>query len=209
MAPANTLASFDTALEGGADMIEFDVRPCRGDLVLSHMPVMRRACLTLEEALEHLCRPAFAHVGLNVDLKTPGRENAVLAALHRHGAADRALITSQLPGVITRVREQDPSVRTAVSVGGAIARRARRWSVRGWRSVLVHALASGRFGDVMLHHRLVDEPLMAAVDGVGRRVYAWTVEDPAIYARLADLGVAGVVTGNPSALRRPVQAVGA
>ncbi|MGG7381507.1 glycerophosphodiester phosphodiesterase family protein, partial [Escherichia coli] len=36
LAPANTLASFDAALEVGVDMVEFDVRGRHGELVLAH-----------------------------------------------------------------------------------------------------------------------------------------------------------------------------
>ncbi len=36
LAPANTLASFDAALEVGVDMVEFDVRAYHGELILAH-----------------------------------------------------------------------------------------------------------------------------------------------------------------------------
>src|SRR4051812_13203771 len=78
----NTLASFDAAVEIGVDMIEFDVRASFGDLVLAHGPVqaLLRDCPTLDEALRHLRQPRFADVELNVDVKTPGSERAILEA---------------------------------------------------------------------------------------------------------------------------------
>lgn len=36
LVPANTLASFEMAHELGVDMVEFDVRGCRGRLLLAH-----------------------------------------------------------------------------------------------------------------------------------------------------------------------------
>ena len=36
LAPDNTLASFDAAVAVGTDMMEFDVRERRGELVLAH-----------------------------------------------------------------------------------------------------------------------------------------------------------------------------
>jgi glycerophosphoryl diester phosphodiesterase len=62
------------------------------------------------------------------------------------------------------------------------------------------ALRAGRFGDLMLHHGLVDAEFNAAVERTGGRVYAWTVDDPRLFAALAAAGVAGVVTGDPRAL---------
>src|SRR5689334_19908399 len=92
----NTLASFDAAVEIGVDMIEFDVRPCFGELVLAHGPLEPyfRVCPTLDEALHHLRQPRFADVELNVDVKAGGIEAAIVDALRRHGLADRALVSS-------------------------------------------------------------------------------------------------------------------
>ena len=52
--PANTLASFDMAREIGVDIVEFDVRCWRGELVLAHtrFDAPRPWNLRLHEALE-------------------------------------------------------------------------------------------------------------------------------------------------------------
>ena len=79
VAPGNTAASFDAALEHGVDMIEFDVLPVPhpdGELVLAHdyEDAAAREPLTLEEGLDHLAGGAYADVELDVDLKLPGYE---------------------------------------------------------------------------------------------------------------------------------------
>jgi glycerophosphoryl diester phosphodiesterase len=210
LAPANSLASFDAALEAGVDMIEFDVRRRDGDLLLAHLGVQARGrgCLSLEQAVAHLCAPRFSRVGLNVDIKRPGYEREVLDRLRAHGVLDRSLVSSQFPAVIDRLNELDRGVPTAISLGGRVARRARRWSPRTWREALLAALDSGRFGDVMLQHKLVDAELCAAVAATGRRLFAWTVNDPGLLERLAELGIAGVTTNDPRALApaRPASA---
>src|SRR5438874_8413514 len=66
IAPGNTMASFDAALQAGVDMIEFDVLPSRQDdrLLLAHdyRDAARRSPHSLEEGLEHLAAEAFASV---------------------------------------------------------------------------------------------------------------------------------------------------
>ena len=71
--PGNTLASFDSAVEHGADMIEFDVLPedardpRSSRLVLAHDYTHDLAAApTLEEGLDHLVTESFADVDLDV-----------------------------------------------------------------------------------------------------------------------------------------------
>src|SRR5436309_11421231 len=82
LAPANTLASFDAALEVGVDMIEFDVREWRGELVLAHTLLHARlpGKVRLSQALDHLSSARFDGIELNVDLKRTGCEPALLDA---------------------------------------------------------------------------------------------------------------------------------
>jgi glycerophosphoryl diester phosphodiesterase len=56
LAPANTLASFDAAVAVAIDMVEFDVRERRGELVLAHTIFHAARCrnVLLGDALAHL-----------------------------------------------------------------------------------------------------------------------------------------------------------
>jgi glycerophosphoryl diester phosphodiesterase len=197
LAPANTLASFDAALEVGVDMVEFDVRAYRGELILAHTIFHSRLPrnVRLEEALSHLSTPRFEEVDLNVDLKRPGCEVALLGALGRWGMVERTLISSQVPAVLDRVRELEPSARVGISVGGRIARASRRW--RNWRGQVLAGLASRRWDAVMAQHRLVDSKLLEDVKLTGGQLYVWTVNERMLIERLLGLGVHGITTGDP------------
>src|SRR4051794_2787030 len=99
IAPGNTLASFDAALEHGVDMIEFDVLPENvdgsGELFLAHdYRHLTRTSVTLEQGLAHFASDAFAGIELDVDLKLRGYEERVVEALRRHGLATRTLIST-------------------------------------------------------------------------------------------------------------------
>jgi glycerophosphoryl diester phosphodiesterase len=205
IAPANTIASFEAARRAGVDMIEFDVRQRGSRLLVAHLApqTMRRGCLTLDDALDHLAQPRFSGIGLNVDVKGRGFESAIVAMLRGHGLLERSLISSQSADIIETVRTVAANARTAISIGGYISRRANRWHPRAWRERLLHELAAGRFGDVMLHHKLVEAEIADAIARLGRRLFAWTVDEPVLFARIADLGVAGVATNDPARLRAP------
>ncbi len=195
--PGNTLESFDAALSLGIDMIEFDVRAWRGRLVLAH--TVLHACgaqaLVLEAALAHLAGPRFDGVAVNVDVKHAGCEAVLLDGLRRHGLLNRALLSSQVPEVIDRIRHREPRARLGISVGGRLARLSRRWV--DWRAHVLAGLASERWHALMAQHRLVDGELLEQVAARDGRLYAWTVNDRRSIAALRALGIHGVATADP------------
>ena len=79
-APANTLASFDAAHDVGVDVVEFDVRAWNGELMLAHtvLHARRGGNVRLQDALAYLSQRRFADLGLNVDLKHAGCEQAMV-----------------------------------------------------------------------------------------------------------------------------------
>ena len=197
IAPGNTLASFDAALEVGIDMIEFDVRQWRGELVLAHtvLDARRGRSVRLHEALAHLSGRRFGDVGLNVDVKHLGCEPALLDGLRRSQLLDRTLLSSQVPAVLDRLGELEPRVRTGISIGGRLARLSQRWS--DWRAQVLAGLASRRWDVLMAQHRLIDAALLEAVVCRGGLVYAWTVNERAAIQSLRGLGVHGITTADP------------
>jgi glycerophosphoryl diester phosphodiesterase len=197
LAPANTLASFDAALEVGVDMVEFDVREWRGELILAHtvLHARRGGAIRLEDALNHLAGRRFADVGLNVDVKHVGCEAALLDGLRRARLLDRSLLSSQVPAVLDRLHEREPRARLGISVGGRMARVSRRWG--DWRADVLSGLTSRRWEALMVQHRLVDATLLEHVVARDGRLYAWTVNERAAIQSLRGLGVHGITTADP------------
>jgi glycerophosphoryl diester phosphodiesterase len=211
IAPGNTLASFQAALEMGVHMIEFDILPAAdGRLVLAHDPVdaASREPLTLDEGLEHFADEAYADVELDVDLKAPGYEREVVEALARHGLVERSLVTSTYLETMDTLGEVMPGIRRGWSIP-----RARRDYTKALygplvlgalgvgRHVLPHyaarLLRAGRIEAVMSHFLLVSTRLVRTVHAEGGQVYVWTVDDERRIAALASMGVDGVITNDP------------
>jgi glycerophosphoryl diester phosphodiesterase len=197
IAPANTLASFDAALEIGVDMVEFDVRAWRGELLLAHtiLDARREGKLRLRDALHHLASRRFADVALNVDLKHVGGERELVDHLDHAGLLGQTLISSQVPAILDRVRTLEPRAQLGISVGGRIARASRRW--RSWRGQVLEGLSCDRWQALMAQHRLVDDELLEAVADRDGLLYAWTVNERAGIERLRRLGVHGITTADP------------
>jgi glycerophosphoryl diester phosphodiesterase len=197
LAPANTLASFDAALEVGVDMVEFDVRECRGELVLAHTIFHSRRASNprLDEALAHLSQAKFGEVEVNVDVKRVGYEQRLVEQLTEAGLIERTIVSSQIPLVLDHVRELEPRLRLGISVGGRVARMSRRW--RDWRASVLAGLAAHRWDVLMAQYRLIDVGLLDQVAERSGRLFAWTVNERLAIQRLAGLGVHGITTGDP------------
>ena len=214
IAPGNTFASFDAALEAGVDMIEFDVlSEEHGDaLILAHDwadAACRESPHTLEEALAYLASEAFAEVELNVDLKLPGYELRVLEALRSFGLLDRALISTQQEDSLALLRAAEPGVRLGWSVPkltrDPFRSRATRLpafiALQVFRALLperaARAIRARRCDALMAHWRLVTPRLVRRVRSAGGELYVWTVDELPRIVALEGLGVTGVVSNDP------------
>ncbi len=219
--PGNTRESFDAALAHGVDMIEFDILPAlgadgrpdtgHGELLLAHDygDAQARTPLTLAEGLAHLASPAFAALEFDVDLKIPGYEERVVAALREHGLVERSLVSSTYPQSLARVRTLEPALRLGWSVP-----RARRdytqsklYLAPALAAILVARrilpgraaaeLRAGRCDALMVHWRLVTQRLVEAVHEARGELYVWTVDEAPRIQALEALGVTGIITNDP------------
>ena len=213
VAPGNTAASFEAALEHGVDMIEFDVLRARdGRLVLAHdyADSERRECLTLEQGLELFAGEAYAGVELDVDLKLTGYEREVVDGLSRHGLLDRSLVSTMYPESLDRLGELEPALRR----GWSVPRVQRNYlkapfyvrlpalALAAWMRVRMPSQAAARIRAggceaIMSHQVLVSARLVRAVHAAGGQLYVWTVDEAPKIRALEALGVDGVITNDP------------
>jgi glycerophosphoryl diester phosphodiesterase len=211
VAPGNTPASFEAALDAGVDMIEFDVLRLRdGRLVLAHdyADAAKRQPPTLDAGLDLFAGEAYAGVELDVDLKLPGYEREVVEALAARGLTERALVSSTYLESMDRLGELAPGLRR----GWSVPRARRDYTksllapgayalVRVIRALLPRRAArmirAGRFEAVMAHWLLVSPRLVRSVRDAGGEIYVWTVDDGRRIERLEALGVDGVITNDP------------
>ena len=214
IAPGNTVASFEAAMDAGVDMLEFDVLPERadgtGELFLAHdfgdLARRRDSVLTLAEGLDHLVGTGL---DLNVDLKLPGYEDRAVDALRERGYADRVLVSTTEPATLRRMRAIAPDMRLGWSIprirrnpfstrmlvlpGLFALQFLRRWMPRR----VAAALREGRCDAIMCHRLLVTPAMVRAVTGQGGELYVFPVDDRRRIERLRRLGVSGVITNDP------------
>ena len=195
----NSLAAFKDALSNGCDGFEFDVRRALdGSNVIWHHPdysgrqiagtnytdlVDRdgNRLATLEDTLAQFSDRAY----LDIELKTPGAEETIVAALKAKLPQPGFIITSFYPDILLRLRELDSSLPLGFLGESADA-------LHAWRNFPVQAL--------LPRHDLIDSPLIEAVHKAGRQIMAWTVNSSRQMRRLAEWGIDGLISDDPQLL---------
>lgn len=205
--PENSLAAFERAAELGADGVELDVhRTADGVIVVHHDPALADGRAIAEVTAAHVTalrvrgepiptlRAVFEAVGRRLDIycelkgretaagtlaliqefSVPGRAHAVHAFDHRQIAEAQRTAPGIPRGVLEVSYPVDP-------VGAATDVDAR---------------------DLWRHAEYVDEALVRAAHAAGRRVIAWTVNDPAMTTRFAVFGVDGLCTDDVALTKR-------
>ena len=208
VAPENTLASLEAALAAGVDIVEFDISP---GLVLGHsLHELAADELRLDDALEFL---AGHGIGAHLDVKLPGYEEDVLAALRRHGLEDRALVSTAFAVTARRVARLAPGLPVAIGyprdrLGVSslswprAATRAGAFALRQAMPVRAPVLLGWARANVLaLHQALCSPAAVAVAHRLGAPVFGWTANDPEAVERLTAMGVDAVVTDDPGMAR--------
>lgn len=209
LAPANTIAAVEAALEHEVDFVELDVIASGNRLVLGHsrrelgpQPVL------LEEMLALLADRAPA-TGLLADLKLSGHDRQLVDALRAHGLVERTLACTNHAPTLNNLRAIEPALaRSRTYPRGHVyfGRRRTRFPIKGpalWalKKLLpfrVEHLTSEVGASAMtLGRRVVTREAVERCHELGIAVFVWTVNRAEVVRRLDALGVDGVITDDP------------
>lgn len=184
--PENTLPSFDLCLNHACDGFEFDVRRAAdGAAVICHDPTIRGLRIesapaktlelpTLEEVLQRFSCRAF----LDIELKVPGLEAALISALRRHPPSKGYVVSSFLPEVLTALQNLDPSL----PLGFLYDRKSHLPPPALRPSWTIPQL------------KLVSPPLVESEHAAGAKVMVWTVNRVEDMKKLAAWGVDAIIS---------------
>lgn len=210
-APENTLLALDTGIALGADMVEFDVQLCEGELVLIHDPRLERTTNghgrvdqvsldylrgldagqaqhipTLQEALGLIA----GRVPVNIEIKSAGGTalavaNQIFAAVETGDwTLSQFLVSSFHLPELYEFKQLMPDVAIGTLVCGVPLDWAACASEMGAQSLNI----SGEFADARL---------IADAHARGLKVFAYTVNHPADIRSLIEAGLDGVFSDYP------------
>jgi glycerophosphoryl diester phosphodiesterase len=192
--PENTLASFDLALEHGCDGFEFDVRQTGdGRCVICHDPEIQGVDIARAGAGDLADLPVLAQVlaryrdraFLDIEIKVPGIEDAVIQRLRTHPPLRGYVISSFLPEVLLKLRELDADL----PLGLICETKAQ---LAAWDRLPVQF--------VIPHYTLTDINVCDAVHAAGRKLFTWTVNRQEQILRFKGMGVDGIISDDTEML---------
>ncbi len=220
IAPGNTVESFHAAAAAGVDTIELDVLwlrdahlplEQRAPLVVAHdwHDAERRTPLKLTEALDAFLEPPLVGIEIDIDIKLPGREEEIVAALRERDLIGRAMVSTMEMYSLARIRELAPELRR----GWTYPKVTKDWASKRWaKAPMLAALAVMRqrlpglaaqelpkldVSAMWVYHPLVS-PRLARIATIAEvELIAWTVDDIKRMERLREQGVHGLCSNDP------------
>jgi glycerophosphoryl diester phosphodiesterase len=226
LAPENTLAAFEMAIQIGVDVLELDVHASRdGEIVVLHDATLDRTTdrqgLVREQSLAEVRRadagswfnsryrgervPTLAEVLdlarhralVLIEVKADFISERLLGVVADMSAESQIIIQSFNPQTVQRIKLLNPSIPTSLLVGKLPTSPSR---VRARR--LVKQILQVGANALSVWHATLTPPFFEEMRKRAIGVWAWTVDEEIIMRDLALMGIQGIITDYPDRLNR-------
>lgn len=224
LAPENTLAAFEKAIQLGVDVIEIDVHATRdGQIVVLHDATVDRTTdgtgFVAEQSFEEVRRvdagswfaaeftgervPLLEEVLdlarhralVLIEIKADFITERILQVIETTVAAEHVVLQSFNPAIVERVKLLAPALPTALLIGQLPTTPSR---VRARR--LVQQVLQVGANALASWHATLTPPFLEEMRKRGVAVWAWTVDEDIAMRDLAMMGVQGIITNYPDRL---------
>ena len=228
MAPENTLAAFERAIQIGVDILEVDVHATGdGQIVAVHDSTLDRTTdgrgSVREQSLDQIRQvdagswfaddfrgervPTLQEVLelarhralVLIEVKADFIAERILHIVDSMAATSQVIIQSFNPQNVQRTKLLNPSIPTALLVGKLPTTPSR---VRARR--LVKQVLQAGANTLSIWHATLTPPLLEEMRKRGIAVWAWTVDQEIIMRDLALVGIQGIITNYPNLLNQVI-----
>ena len=216
--PENTLRAFALAIEQGAQMIELDLHATRDeqvvvihDFTLDHTtnltgPVNQLTLAEIKKAdagkgervptLDETLDLTLGKARLYLEIKDPRAAAETLRIIRLRRCQDDVMLASFDLALMQELGEQVRDIELGLILGSETFHPAVRWrEAFPWRS-LRHINYQVLCMQVLLCYGYLARQIKAS----GKKLYVWTADEDAQFARMIARGVDGIVTNKPDRL---------
>lgn len=208
----NTLKAFTKAIELGADMIEFDIRKTKDNVMVCHHDETERVSNKYLKELEYkeindiykasgFRIPTFEEVlilakgkiNLDIELKEVGYEKEVIDLALKYFKEEHFVITSFNDISVKTIKEKYPKIKVGLLLGKKEAtiwtRITELFPGRRYKRAMADFIAP--------NHRLLIFGFLYRAKMNKKPVYVWSIEDEKLIKKLFKKGIAGIITKMP------------
>ncbi len=214
LAKENTIESFEKAMDLGADMIEFDVRRTKDNILIAFHDEMIQGHSVKEltyQAISRMAKPqggdiptveevlkwAKGKIRLDVELKEDGYEDEAAELLHRYLEEDQFVITSFNDASLRFIKERYPGIKTGLILGKGIPSYHILTRIRELYPMKRCERAGADF--LVAHLKLLRLGFLERARRSHLPVFVWTVNDEeTIWKLLCHESVYGIITDKPA-----------
>lgn len=216
--PENTLRAFDLAIRQGAQMIELDLHVTSDNqVVVIHDPTLNHTtnlkgrvdCLTLAEirradagkgeripTLEETLDLTLGQVRLYLEIKDPRAASPTLRMIRERRCQSQVMLASFDIELMRGLGEEVRDTELGLILGNATFNPMVRWrEAFPWL-----ALKRVNHQILCMQVELCYGYLAARTRANGKKLYVWTADKERQFARMASIGVDGIVTNTPDRL---------
>lgn len=216
--PENTLRAFARSIEMGAQMIELDLHRTRdGHIVVIHDDELRHTTnargrvsrLTLDEVrqtdagkgervptLQETLELTRGRVQLYLEIKAPAAAAETLRIVRAFHCQNEVLLASFDLALMRRLGEEVTDMEIGLILGTPSLHPGTRWrEALPWL-----ALRQFRYQTLCMQVRMCSARLARKIKQQGKKLYVWTANSEADYARMIERQVDGIVTDTPDRL---------
>ena len=226
LAPENTLAAFERAIQIGVDAVELDVHGTRdGQVVVIHDPTLDRTTdrsgavrdltlATIREAdagsgygeryrgervptLEEVLDLTRNRALALIEVKADYLAESVLRVIDALDASTQVVVQSFNPEIVRRIKLLDPTIPTALLVGKLPTAPSRMRARRMVKEVLQVGANALAMWHAVLTPQFFEEMRKRAVG-----VWTWTVDEEVVMRDMIQVGVQGIITNYPDRLNQ-------
>tara|TARA_B100001115_G_scaffold184062_1_gene184986 strand:- start:1211 stop:2044 length:834 start_codon:yes stop_codon:yes gene_type:complete len=222
LAPENTLAAFEKALDIGVDMLEIDVRVTGdGQLIVLHDPSLDRTTdcegIVRELGIEKIRQADAGHgeripilrevfdlarhrAPILLEIKSDFIAELVVQAIAEAQFAEQVVVQSFNPQTVERVKRMAPHLPASLLIGELPTAPSRLRARR-----LVSQVLEIGANTLSIWHATLTPSLIEEIRKRGVTVWAWTVDEEITMRDLAMMGVQGLVTNYPNVLNNVLE----
>jgi glycerophosphoryl diester phosphodiesterase len=212
-AKENTIESFEKALASGADMIEFDVRRTKDNVLIAFHdemiqghPIKELTYAGISQmaknqgfeipTVERVLKWAKGKIRLDVELKEEGFEKEIVELLSGYFEEDQFVITSFNDASLRLIKERYPQIKTGLILGRETA--SYRILTRLQEFFVMKRCRKAKADFLVAHFKLLRFGFLERARRSHHPVFVWTVNDErAIWKLLHDGRVHGIITDKP------------